>query len=102
MVDSNKLQGLLDDVKKLRDELEKKIDSAQDEAKEEFAELENKYEALKEKGKKILDVAGDTAEEIKVAAELGIDSKSKDDIETAFELAMDELKEGYSKIKKIL
>ena len=100
-MDSDKINGLLDDLKQLKDELTVKANLGVAEAQDELEKLEPLYNDLKVKAEKIADVAGDAASELKTAAELGIDAKSTDDIETAFELAGEELKSAYRKIKEI-
>jgi hypothetical protein len=102
MEEKSKLDSILEDARQLGDELQLKISLGKAEAKDEFAELESKYGQLKANRKKIAEVAGDTAEELRIAAEMGFKSDSKEDVETAFELAAEELKKGYEKIKKLL
>jgi len=97
-----KMNEMLDDLAQLKDELVLKANLGQAEASEELEKLEPVYNELKAKLEKIGDVAGDTASELKAAAELGIDAKSSDDIDIALELAGDNLKSAYSKIKNIL
>ena len=58
-----------------------------------------KYSVL---SKRIADAAGDTAEELRIAAEMGIHADSKEDLHTVLELAAEEVKKGYEKIKKII
>ena len=53
-----------------------------------------------QKSKEIVDVAGDTAAELRIVAELGLDSSK--DIGTAIELAAEELKAGFERIKNIV
>ena len=101
-MDMKKMNGLLDDLQQFKDELAVKANLGEAEAKEELAKLEPLYDELKAKMEKIGDVAGDSASELKAAAELGIDAKSTDDIGTALELATENLKSAYSKIKEIL
>jgi len=86
----------------MSDELQLKLHLGKAELKDEFDGLESAYALLKSKVAQIADVAGDSAEELRIAAELGIKGDSKEDRDTALELAAAELKEGYEKIKKLL
>ena len=97
-----KINAILDDLTQLKDELALKASLGQAEAEDELEKLEPVYNELKVKLDKIADVAGDSASELKAAAELGIDAQSSDDINTALELAGDNLKSAYGKIKNIL
>jgi hypothetical protein len=102
MMNTDKINGLIDDLKQLKDELTVKANLGMAEAQDELEKLEPVFDDLKAKAGKIADVAGDSASELKAAAELGIDAKSSDDVDTALELAADELKSAYWKIKDIL
>jgi len=97
-----KMNEMLNDLAQLKDELVLKASLAQTEASEELEKLEPVYNELKNKLEKIGDVAGDSASEIKAAIELGIDAETSDDIDIALELAGDNLKNSYNKIKNIL
>jgi len=101
-MNTDKINGLIDDLKQLKDELTVKANLGMAEAQDELEKLEPVYDDLKAKAGKIADVAGDSASELKAAAELGIDAKSSDDVDTALELAAEELKSAYGKIKDIL
>lgn len=101
-MNKSKLETILDEAKTLRDTLQLQANLGKAEAEDGYDELEAKYESLKAKSKKIADAAGDSAEELRIAAELGIDGKSKEDLYTAMELAAEEIKKGYEKIKKII
>ena len=101
-MDKNKMDSLLNDLQQLKDELTDKAKLGTGEAQKELEKLEPLYNDLKEKTSKIADVAGDTASEIKAATELGIDAGSTKDIQIALELAAEQLKNSYSKIKDII
>ena len=101
-MNTDKLNTILADLQQLKDELTLKASLGQVEASEELTKLEPVFNELKAKMDKVVDVAGDSASELKAAAELGIDAENSDDISTALELAGDNLKEAYGKIKKIL
>ena len=99
---ANRLETILNEVVEARDVLKLQANLGKAEAKESFSELESKFDNLKAKSEKIAAAAGDTAEELRIAAELGIDAKSKEDLDTTLELAAEEIKKGYDKIKKLL
>jgi len=101
-INTDKINEMLNDLGQLKDELTLKANQGVAEAQKELEKLEPLYNDLKEKTSKIADVAGDTASELKAAAELGIDAKSTDEIQITLELAAEELKNSYSKIKEIL
>ena len=101
-INTDKINEMLNDLGQLKDELTLKANLGVAEAQKELEKLEPLYNDLKEKTSKIADVAGDTASELKAAAELGIDAKSTDEIQITLELAAEELKNSYSKIKEIL
>ena len=61
-----------------------------------------KYALFKAKAEQIFDVADDSAEELKIAAELGIKADNKEDVMTALELAAEELKYSYQKIQNLV
>lgn len=101
-MDTEKIDGLLTDLQQLKDELTVKAKLGVAEAQDELEKLEPLYNDLKDKTAKIAEVAGDTASELKAAAELGIDAVSNEDVQTALELAAEQLKNSYGKIKDIL
>jgi len=101
-VNQEKMTSMLNNLTQLKDELLLKANLGAAEAQEQLNELQPLLDDLKEKVSKIADVTGDSASELKAAAELGIDAKSKEEIDTALELAGEELKEAYGKIKSIL
>ncbi len=86
----------------IRDELALKSSLGRAEAEDEFAKLNDKYALFKAKAEQILDVADDSAEELKIAAELGIKADNKEDVMTALELAAEELKYSYQKIQNLV
>ena len=96
------METMLNDATQLRDELLVQANLGKAEAKVALEKLEPKLDLLKEKSQKIADVAGDSAEELRVAAEMGIKADSKEELETVLELAADELKKSYEKIKNLL
>ena len=100
----DKIDKLLEDAQQLRDELILKANLGAADAKDELdkLDLDDKYETFKATMKEMGDVAGDTAEELKIAASMGIHADSKKDLTTALELMGEEIKEGYERIKKLL
>ena len=90
------------EAQKIRDELALKASLGAADAEDEFAKLNEKYEHFKSKVGKIFDVADDSAEELKIAAELGIKADNKEDVLTALELAAEELKYSYQKIQNLV
>ncbi len=100
----DKINKLLEDAQQLRDELVVKANLGVADAKDELdkLDLDDKYETFKATMKEMGDVAGDTAEELKIAASMGIHADSKEDLSTALELMGEEIKEGYERIKKLL
>lgn len=80
-----KLQSLLQRLETERDELKVKIGLAKLEAKEEWTEMEEKLDRLRGRMKRLRDEADDAS----------------DDIGEAFELLGDEIKEGFSRIRKL-
>ncbi|HFU77339.1 MAG TPA: hypothetical protein ENL02_01890 [Epsilonproteobacteria bacterium] len=98
----SKIDQWLEEAQTLRDELAVKANLGVAEAKDELGKLDEQMEDLKSKGKQIANMAGDTAQELRIAAEMGIKSDSKEDLTTALELAGEEIKKGYERIKKLL
>ena len=96
-----KLNTILDDAKQIKDELKLKLHLGTAEVKTELSSLEGTYDTLKSKVTKIAGVAGDSAKELSVAAELGFKGDSKEDVNIALELAANELKSSYKKIQKL-
>lgn len=92
----------LETAQTIRDELALKANLGAADAGGQFAKLNDKYELFKEKSQKIFAVADDSADELKIAAELGIHAKSKEDVMTALELAAEEIKYSYQKIQHLV
>lgn len=84
------LNEMVQDLKQRRDELRVKMNLAKAEARDEWEKLERKWDdfeaKFEAKADKIEDVAEDTSE----------------NLEAAFEMAADELKKGYARIRKML
>jgi len=90
------------EAQRIHDELVLKASLGAADAGDEFAKLNDRYELFKTKSQKIFDVADDSLDELKIAAELGIDAKSKEDVLVALELAAEELKYSYQKIQNLV
>jgi len=84
--DKRALDELGEELKQLRDEIELQIHLASADARDEFGELEKKWEHFRAR----LDVVGKATEE---AAE---------DVGDALDLVGSELKRGYQKIRSLL
>ncbi|MGD9851673.1 MAG: hypothetical protein AB7T38_10415 [Nitrospirales bacterium] len=85
-VSQKDLQNLVTSVKQQRDELKLKLHLAKAEAREEWTKLENQWEEVRTK------VEGTYKETSKTAEGVG----------SALELALQEIKKGYERIKKTL
>jgi gas vesicle protein len=96
------IDTLIEEAQKLHDEITLKANLGAADAGDELSKLNDKYELFKAKSKEIFDVADDSADELKIAAELGIKADSKEDLMTALQLAAEEIKESYAKIKKLV
>ena len=96
------IDTLIEEAQKLRDEITLKANLGAADAGDELSKLNDKYELFKAKSKQIFAVADDSADELKIAAELGITADSKDDVMTALQLAAEEIKESYKKIQDIV
>ncbi len=90
------------EAQKIRDELALKANLGATNAGDELLKLNDRYELFKEKSQKIFEVADDSFDELKIAAELGIKAESKDDVLTALELAAEEIKYSYQKIQNLI
>ncbi|GJL68660.1 MAG: hypothetical protein NPIRA06_12950 [Nitrospirales bacterium] len=81
-----KLQKIAEDLKRQRDELQVKLHLAKADARDEWANLETRWEDVKTKMEAVRKEAGHTTES--VSSGLG--------------LVLDELKKGYDNIRKTL
>lgn len=80
------LNKLLDDLKQQRDELRVKLRLARADARDEFEELEKKWEHVRGK----MEVVGREA------------GKAAEDVASALGLVATEIKKGYERIRKLL
>ena len=80
------IDDILEDLRTRREEVELQIGLAKGEAKKHWDILEGRFEELKIKA----DAAGDVA------------SSTAENVAEALELAAQELREGYAKLKKLL
>jgi hypothetical protein len=97
-----KINIAIEEAQKIRDELLLQANLGTAVAGDELSILNDKYELFKIKSKQILNIADDSADELKIAAELGIKAESKEDVMTALELAAEEIKESYKKIQGLI
>lgn len=86
MTEESKLDGILRKLETERDELRVKANLAKMEAKEEWDEVEKKIEALKGRMK----VVGGEAKE------------ASGDVGAAIDVLADEIKDGFSRLRKML
>ncbi|ARA92675.1 hypothetical protein AWN76_005515 [Rhodothermaceae bacterium RA] len=84
------LDKLVQDLKQRRDELRVKMSLARAEARDEWEKLEQKWEELEAKLEAKADKLEDVAEE------------TTENLEAALELAAEELKKGYARIRAML
>ena len=80
------VNSLIDDLKKQRDEIRVRLHLAKAEAKEEWERLETKWEHVRGKMGVVGREAGKTAQEVG----------------TALNLAVEELRRGYERVRKLL
>ena len=100
-IQSNIIKAMAE-AQKVRDELAVKSALAAAITKDKLAKLDDKYELFKEKSQKIFDVADDSADALKIAAEMGIEAKNKEEVMLALELAAEEIKYSYNKIQNFI
>ena len=81
-----KYESIAEDLKQLRDEIEVKVHLAAADAKDEWAELEKKFEHFRGRAKVVAETAEGAAE----------------DVGEALEKVADELKKGFKKIRGML
>ena len=81
--EGRKLNGVLDELKQLRDELKLRMHLAKAEARDEWGVLEKKWEQLKPQLDSVQDEASKTSKNVLAALELGVE----------------ELREGYRRIR---
>ena len=87
MADSKgSIDEMIDSLKQLRDELRLKIHLGSKEAQDQYDALEQKWDQMMKDSQPVKDAVSDTARGVGVAAEL----------------AADELKSGYEKIRDLL
>ena len=80
------IDEMIDSLKRLRDELRLKIHLGSKEAQDQYDALEQKWDQMMKDSQPVKDAVSDTARGVGVAAEL----------------AADELKSGYEKIRDLL
>ena len=92
----------LAEAQKVRDELAVKSALVRPLPKTNLLNSMTDMNFLKTKSQKIFDVADDSARCIKIAAEMGIEAKSKEEVMLALELAAEEIKYSYNKIQNFI
>lgn len=81
-----KIEEILKDLTRRRDEITLKLHLGKAEAKEEWEKLEKKWQAAKAQSKTLAGVVGESAQ----------------NVASALELTLGELKKGYERVKKML
>ncbi len=81
-----KIEEILKDLTRRRDEIALKLHLGKAEAKEEWEKLEKKWQAAKAQSKTLAGVVGESAQ----------------NVGSALELTLGELKKGYERVKKML
>jgi N-acyl-D-aspartate/D-glutamate deacylase len=84
--DKGNFDRVVEELKQLRDELQLQMHLAAKDARDEWEELERKWEPLRAR----LDVVGKAAEQ------------SAEDVGDALEIVADELKKGYARLRSLL
>lgn len=86
---NERLQSLMDDLRQQRDELRVKLNLAQADARDEWKKMEDRWDRFESRWEAKMEGAGDAAEE------------TADNVEAALELAAEELKSGYRRLRKL-
>jgi hypothetical protein len=81
-----KIEEILKDLARRRDEIALKLHLGKAEAKEEWEKLEKKWQAAKAQSKTLAGVVGESAQ----------------NVASALDLTLGELKKGYERVKKML
>lgn len=81
-----KIDEILQELARRRDEIALKLHLGKAEAKEEWEKLEKKWQAAKAQSKTLAGVVGESAQ----------------NVAAALELTLGELKKGYERVKKML
>lgn len=81
-----KIDEILKELARHRDEIALKLHLGKTEAKEEWEKLEKKWQAAKAQSKSLAGVVGESAQ----------------NVAAALELTLGELKKGYERVKKML
>jgi len=105
-IDMNAIQAninrAMEEAQTIRDELALKANLGAAITRDKLSKLNDRYDLFKAKSQKIFDVVDDSADELKIAADLGIHAESKEDVMIALELAAEELKYSYQKIQNFM
>ena len=84
-----RMQSLMEDLQQQRDELRVKLNLAQAEARDEWKKMEDRWETFENRWEAKMDDVEDATEE------------TADNVEAALELAAEELKNGYRRLRKL-
>ncbi len=97
-----KIDELLSEAQRLKDEVALRLHLASAEAKEQYETLSDRLETLGAKASKIGDTAAETAENVADAVKMAAEDASVDDAKAAAELAAEELRNGFERLKKLV
>lgn len=86
MIDQEKLRKLTEQLEQERDQLKLKIGLAKLEARDEWHEIEGKLDSLRARARVVRDEARD----------------AKGDVGAAAETLVDEIKEGFARLRKLV
>jgi len=98
---TDKISTLNEKLDQLENTLSNKVKIGTEKVQNELNTLKSDYDILNDKTKEIKNIIKSSTSELKTAAELGLTSKTKEDIEASIELISEEISKTYDKIKKI-
>jgi len=98
---TDKMNILNEKLDHLQNTLSNEVKIGTAKVQNELDTLKSEYDILNDKTKEIKNIIKSSTSELKTAAELGLTSKTKEDIEASIELISEEISKTYDKIKKI-
>jgi len=98
---TDKMNILNEKLDHLQNTLSNEVKIGTAKVQNELDTLKSEYDILNDKTKEIKNIIKSSTSELKTAAELGLTSKTKEDIEASIELISEEITKTYDKIKKI-
>ena len=98
---TDKISTLNEKLDQLENTLSNEVKIGTAKVQNELDTLKSEYEILNDKTKEIKNIIKSSTSELETAAELGLSSKTKEDIEASIELISEEISKTYDKIKKI-